>query len=581
MLLTKTVMMRWNSSCKEWYKSKGYIFTKYKDEFEVNVEDLSDGSNQYVEVKCDCEDCENPYLKPMTWQSYKKYVKYNGKYYCQKCAMKLYGVENTRKTKLKYGKSFEKWCIDNNRQDVLDRWDYELNKCKPSDICWGTGNKYYFKCPNSIHKSELKSIGSFTSGQEGSIYCNQCNSFEQWCLNNNRQNVLYRWDYELNKCKPSEVSWGSTKKYYFKCPRGMHESELKNIKNFVNGYEGSIYCNQCNSFKQWCIENNRQDVLDRWDYELNNCLPSEISYGTGKKYYFKCSKGLHKSELKSIGHFINGEEGSIKCKACNSFAQWGIDNISSDFLDKYWDWEKNKNIDPWKITYASSNDKVWIKCQEKEYHGSYDITCNDFVNKVRCPYCNPNSGNVHKLDSLGSLYPKVLQIWSEKNKKSPYEYAPKSQQKVYWKCPEGKHEDYLRNIQNSNKYNFRCPECQYSKGEERISKYLIKNSINYISQKIFDVLIGLGGGNLSYDFYLPQLNLLIEYQGEQHKKYMPGFHKSKKDFEKQQEHDRRKREYAKKYGIRLLEIWYWDFDNIEEILDKELNQLNNQKCVNQ
>lgn len=63
-----------------------------------------------------------------------------------------------------------------------------------------------------------------------------------------------------------------------------------------------------------------------------------------------------------------------------------------------------------------------------------------------------------------------------------------------------------------------------------------------------------GGGNLSYDFYLDEYNLLIEYQGEFHdgsarirdKSYLPT----------QQEHDRRKREYAKQQGINLLEIWY-------------------------
>jgi hypothetical protein len=46
---------------------------------------------------------------------------------------------------------------------------------------------------------------------------------------------------------------------------------------------------------------------------------------------------------------------------------------------------------------------------------------------------------------------------------------------------------------------------------------------------------------------------------------------SDEEFEYQQEHDKRKREYAEKHNIKLLEIWYWDFDNIETILKKELN----------
>ena len=38
----------------------------------------------------------------------------------------------------------------------------------------------------------------------------------------------------------------------------------------------------------------------------------------------------------------------------------------------------------------------------------------------------------------------------------------------------------------------------------------------------------------------------------------------------QQEHDKRKRQYAKDHNIKLIEIWYWDFDKIESILEKEL-----------
>ena len=74
---------------------------------------------------------------------------------------------------------------------------------------------------------------------------------------------------------------------------------------------------------------------------------------------------------------------------------------------------------------------------------------------------------------------------------------------------------------------------------------------------------------LSYDFYLQQYNLLIEFQGKQHEQPIEYFG-GEKTFKKQQEHDKRKREYAKQNNINLLEIWYYDFDNITEILNKEL-----------
>ena len=83
-------------------------------------------------------------------------------------------------------------------------------------------------------------------------------------------------------------------------------------------------------------------------------------------------------------------------------------------------------------------------------------------------------------------------------------------------------------------------------------------------------MIGLGNGNLSYDFYLPQYNTLIECQGIQHERWMEGWI-TKADFERQLEHDRRKREYAKQHNIKLLEIWYYEIDKMEDILIKELN----------
>ena len=124
----------------------------------------------------------------------------------------------------------------------------------------------------------------------------------------------------------------------------------------------------------------------------------------------------------------------------------------------------------------------------------------------------------------------------------------------------------------------RCPTCNESKGEKRIEKWLIDNNyiknIDYIPQKEFKGLLGLGGNNLSYDFYLPNYNLLIEYQGEYHDG--TARNQSRKDFEKQRDHDERKRTYAIKHNIKELEIWYNCFDDVEYILNIILdNKINN------
>ena len=114
-----------------------------------------------------------------------------------------------------------------------------------------------------------------------------------------------------------------------------------------------------------------------------------------------------------------------------------------------------------------------------------------------------------------------------------------------------------------------CPKCNKPKGEIKIEDFLIKNNIDYITQYTFDDLLGINLGQLSYDFYLPKYNCLIEYQGGQHYKPIK-FFGGIKQFNIQQEHDKRKYDYAQSHNINLLEIPYWDFDNIEQILESRL-----------
>ena len=83
-------------------------------------------------------------------------------------------------------------------------------------------------------------------------------------------------------------------------------------------------------------------------------------------------------------------------------------------------------------------------------------------------------------------------------------------------------------------------------------------------------MFGVGGGLLSYDFYLPKYNLLIEYQGQFHDGNITGNYQTEEMLSIQKEHDRRKRNYVKAHYIELLEICYLYFKNIEQILESRL-----------
>ena len=116
---------------------------------------------------------------------------------------------------------------------------------------------------------------------------------------------------------------------------------------------------------------------------------------------------------------------------------------------------------------------------------------------------------------------------------------------------------------------YRCKYCETvsSKLESDAEEFLINNGINYVAQHKFDDLVGVGGRRLSYDFFLPDFNMLIECQGKQHYAAINYFG-GEQQFETQKEHDSRKRNYASENGYTLLEIPYYHAEHVNEILQQ-------------
>lgn len=99
----------------------------------------------------------------------------------------------------------------------------------------------------------------------------------------------------------------------------------------------------------------------------------------------------------------------------------------------------------------------------------------------------------------------------------------------------------------------RCPYCNNSIGESIIEKVLKDLNIVHERQKKFKDLKLTK--YLSYDFYLPELDILIEYQGEQHYKPVEYFGGELK-FKNQIIRDKAKKDYAVRSKINLLCIPY-------------------------
>lgn len=116
-----------------------------------------------------------------------------------------------------------------------------------------------------------------------------------------------------------------------------------------------------------------------------------------------------------------------------------------------------------------------------------------------------------------------------------------------------------------------CRLCREPRGERKIRLFLQNAHIIHEPQKTFPDLIY--NHHLYYDFYVEHdaRKILIEFNGEQHYRFIKQFHCDEKGFETQRNRDSFKIKYAYDNGYELLIIPYTDIEDIDIILTNYLN----------
>lgn len=110
-----------------------------------------------------------------------------------------------------------------------------------------------------------------------------------------------------------------------------------------------------------------------------------------------------------------------------------------------------------------------------------------------------------------------------------------------------------------------------SRQEEKIENFLILKNINYFFQKTYPDLKGKNKASLRFDFYLPEFNMCIEYDGEGH--FDKNYFRNKGSID--HTNDIKKENYCNDHNIKLLRIPFWERKDMIEYLDLILDELTN------
>lgn len=240
-------------------------------------------------------------------------------------------------------------------------------------------------------------------------------------------------------------------------------------------------------------------------------------------------------------------KGKIGCKRCADDSK----KMNTEIFI-----ERSRKIHNNKYDYSIANykgifNKVKIICPE---HGIFEQYPNSHVNKKRgCLKC----GGTLKLTN------EIFINKSVKIHNNIYDYSISEynigNEEVNIIC---KKHGVFKQQAESHLQGRGCPKCKSSKGELKISNLLENLKIKYVSQKTFENC--KNKKCLPFDFYLPSINLCIEYDGIHHSEPIRG----QKLLEYTIKNDEIKNNFCKINNINLLRIRY--DENIEEKLKNNL-----------
>ncbi len=334
----------------------------------------------------------------------------------------------------------------------------------------------------------------------------------------------------------------TTTKFLIVCP--YHGEFHQTLRGHLNS-PGCHRC--CHDTRKITTETFKEKAAlvhgDRYNYSL-------VDYnGCYSKVKIICA--LHGEFSQTASRHLSGA-GCILCQfqQCSLTKSGNLQDfikISQEVHNGFFSYEKTE--------YIKSNIPVIITCP---IHGDFKQTPAAHKRGSICPQCSRDKHSAASTLTTEEFVAKANLMHNFTYDYSSTEYK-NSKTPIDIICKD--HGLFTTYPQYHTSRGIGCPECldlsnNKSKGENFIISFLSEKNITYETEKVFeDCRNPETGWKLRFDFYIVDLNILIEYDGKQHFepiKYWGG----DELFEKIKHRDSIKNEYCERKGINLLRIPY-------------------------
>jgi len=482
--------------------------------------------------------------------------------------------------------------------DIASQWHPTENEPLTKDaISRGSSRDIVWLCPNTSCEFKCQHKWTTTVANRcglgrGCPYCS--NPAKKVCIHNSivhrKPELVSQWHLTKNVgLNPSDYSIGSNVNIWWQCPN--YESHIwpTSIVSRIRS-DGTItscaFCINQRTDDTNCLSTTHPELAKQWHPTNNGDLTaSMITAGYSKKVWWLCpelsTKDCTIDECKHEWDALvnNRTIHGIGCPVCSAkgisrrlckhrYIDYTHPKIASQF-------HPSKNDDLMVNTILSgSPEPVWWLCDKRSTPDCMDACKHEWTtspanrigNERCCPFCSDPPKKICAHMSIASTHPHIATQWHPKKNGvlKPEHYSFGSDVKVWWICPKDSMHEWDTAIKNRCCKGSGCIHC-LRKSETKLLAYLRNHYPSVQTQFTLDNCKHVQ--KLRFDFYIPEVNTIIELDGAQHFRQVSNWHPpenvAKRDVFKMQK--------AADVGIKVIRISQEDvWNKDEEWLNREL-----------
>lgn len=349
--------------------------------------------------------------------------------------------------------TFYEYCLKEQRSELLEEWDVELNgELTANPVSSGSNRKMWWICQKQ-HRWQA-SVKSRVQGNGCPVCAGRALLEGVNDLRSCYPELSGQWNEQRNgSLKPEKIRYNSTQRVWWRCEQG-HEWQA-GIKNRVNGSGCPVCRGQQIAVGENDLASCFPDIAAQWHPTRNGDLTAQnVRSYSKRRVWWHCEQG---HEWQAVVYSRTHDR--TTCPVCaGRQLQRGCNDLASCFPDiaAQWHLKKNGVLRP-EMILAGSHKKVWW--QDAHGHAWQATVDSRTSGNHGCPYCSGQKV-LTGFNDLATLEPLLARQWHpvRNGNLTPDKVMVGARKKVWWTCSEG-HEWQAMVYARSGAQKTGCPYC--------------------------------------------------------------------------------------------------------------------------